>query len=91
MSIRNKIASIAFVFLVIFGTVVCISTILQRQLSGEIESTFEYNVPIRTSISDFDVLSGDYELLVLRLVRRSNVPQTEVESISARCARTLSR
>ena len=83
MSIRNKIASIAFVFLVIFGTVVCISTILQRQLSGEIESTFEYNVPIRTSISDFDVLSGDYELLVLRLVRRSNVPQTEVESISA--------
>ena len=84
MSIRNKIASIAFVFLVIFGIVVCISTILQRQLSGEIESTFEYNVPIRTAIADFDVLSDEYELLVLRLVRRSNVPQSEVESESAR-------
>jgi adenylate cyclase len=84
MSIRIKIASIACVFLVIFGIVIGVSTILQGQLATEVQSTFQYNVPIRTFIANFDVLSDEYELIILRLVRRSDVPRTEVESETAR-------
>jgi len=84
MTIRLKILSIAFAFLVIFGIVISVSTVLQHRLSREVHSTFQYNTPIRTLISDFDVLSDEYELIVLRLVRRSGAPHTEIESEIAR-------
>jgi adenylate cyclase len=74
MSIRIKIASIACVFLVIFGIVIGVSTILQSRLAAEVQSTFQYNTPIRTLIADFDVLSDEYELIILRLVRHPDFP-----------------
>jgi adenylate cyclase len=84
MSIRIKIASIACVFLVIFGIVTSVSTTLQRRLSREVQSTFRYNTPIRSLISNFDVLSDEYELIILRLVRRPDAPPAEIESEIAR-------
>jgi adenylate cyclase len=84
MSIRIKIASIACVFLVIFGIVIGVSTVLQSRLAAEVQSTFQYNTPIRTVIANFDVLSDEYELIILRLGRRSDVPRTQVESEIAR-------
>ena len=84
MTIRLKIQSIAFVFLIIFGIVIGVSAWWQHRLSDEVYSTFQYNTPIRTLISDFDVRSDEYELLVLRLVRRTDVPRAEMESEIAR-------
>jgi len=84
MSIRLRILSIAFALLLIFGVVIGISTVLQHRLSSEVRSTFQYNVPIRTLIADFDVLSDEYELVVLRLLRRPDAPQQEVEAETAR-------
>jgi adenylate cyclase len=84
MTIRLKIQSIAFVFLVIFGIVIGVSAWWQRRLSDEVYSTFQYNTPIRTLISDFDVRTDEYELIVLRLVRRTDVPQSEIENEIAR-------
>jgi adenylate cyclase len=80
MTIRLKILSIAFASLFIFGIAIGVSTYLQRKLSREVHSTFQYNAPIRTLVSEFDVLSYEYELIVLRLVRRSDAPKTEIKS-----------
>jgi adenylate cyclase len=84
MTIRIKILSISLAFLVIFGVVISVSTNLQRRLSREVHSTFQYNTPVRTLISDFDVLSDEYELIVLRLVRRTDASPAEIESEIAR-------
>jgi adenylate cyclase len=91
MPIRIKILSIAFAFLVIFGIVIGVSTFLQRKLSSEVRSTFQYNAPIRTIVSDFDVLSYEYELIALRLVRRSDAPKAEIESEIARARNDAAR
>ena len=41
-------------------------------------------MPLRTALSDFDVLTDRFELIALRLLRRSDVPQAEIESEIAR-------
>jgi adenylate cyclase len=76
--------SIAFALLVIFGIVIIISTIQQHELATEIEAMGQYNMPIRASLSDFEVLSNEYELIILRLVRRPDAPPAEIESETAR-------
>jgi adenylate cyclase len=84
MPIRFKVLSIAFALLIIFGVVITYSTIEHRRLAMEIDAIGHYNMPIRAALSDFDVLSNEYELLVLRLVRRFDVPRAEIESETAR-------
>jgi adenylate cyclase len=91
MSIRLKILSIAFAFLLIFGIVISVARTLQHRLADEVHSTFQYNVPIRTLISEFDVLSDEYELIVLRLVRRSDAQKTEIEREIARARQDAKR
>jgi len=84
MPIRFKVLSIAFALLVIFGIVITYSTIQHHRLAAEIEAIGHYNMPLRTALSDFDVLSDEYELIALRLLRRSDVRQAEIESEIAR-------
>jgi adenylate cyclase len=84
MPIRFKVLSIALALLVIFGVVITYSTIQHHRLAAEIEAIGQYNIPVRTALSDFDVLSNEYELVVLRLARRSDAPQAEIESETAR-------
>ncbi|HEV3002842.1 MAG TPA: adenylate/guanylate cyclase domain-containing protein [Pirellulales bacterium] len=91
MTIRIKILSISLAFLVIFGIVIIVSTVLQHRLSSEVHSTFQYNTPVRTLISDFDVLSDEYELIVLRLVRRTDAAQAEIEREIARARKDAER
>ncbi len=84
MPIRIKILSIALALQVIFGIVIIIVTLQQHRVSTELHAIVSYNHPIRTAVAEFDVLSDEYELIILRLVRRSDVPETEIESESAR-------
>src|SRR6516162_10288200 len=84
MPIRLKVLSIAFALLIIFGIVITYSTIQHHRLAAEIEAIGHYNMPLRTALSDFDVLSDEYELIALRLLRRPNVPKAEIESEIAR-------
>jgi adenylate cyclase len=84
MSIRFKVLSIAFALLLIFGIVTIYSTVQQHRLAAEMDAMGRYNMPIRTALSDFDVTSDEYELIALRLVRRSDVPGAELESETAR-------
>jgi adenylate cyclase len=82
--IRLKILSVAVALLVIFGIVILYSTIQHRRLAAEIEAIGEYNLPIRAALSNFDANTDEYELTVLRLIRRSDVPKEEIESETAR-------
>jgi adenylate cyclase len=84
MPIRFKVLSIALALLVIFGVVITYSTIEHHRLKTGLEALGHYNMPIRTALADFDVLSDEYELIVLRLLRRSDAPNAEIESETAR-------
>lgn len=80
MTIRFKILALAFAILIIFGVVVGISTWLQHQFMAQIVAITRYNTPLRTLIADFDVRTDEYELIIMRLLRRTNVTENELES-----------
>ena len=84
MTIRIKILSITVSLLVVFGIVVGVSAILQRQVANEVSSITRYHDPLTAAIADFDVVSFEYELLLLRLLRRADAEKNEIESITQR-------
>ena len=77
MTIRLKILSLAFLILIIFGVVLGISTSLQHDFIIQIDA------PLRTLIARFDVLTYEYELIMMRLLRRSDITQRDIESARA--------
>src|SRR5262249_31217733 len=79
MTLRLKILSLAFVILIIFGVVVGISTWLQHQVMRQIDVLTRYNNPLRTVIAQFDVLTYEYELIIMRALRRTDITQNELE------------
>jgi len=79
MTIRLKILSLAFILLLIFGIVIGVSALLQHQFLGELEVVAGYEVPLRSLIADFDVLTDEYELIPMRLLRRIDASQEEIE------------
>jgi class 3 adenylate cyclase len=84
MTIRLKILSIAVALLLVFGIVVGISAILQRQVAGQIGGITRYHQPLTAAIANFDAISFEYELLPLRLLRRSDVSRSDIDSAAER-------
>jgi adenylate cyclase len=84
MTIRIKILSITISLLVVFGIVVGVSAILQRQVTNDVSSITRYHDPLTAAIANFDVVSFEYELLPLRLLRRPDVDKSEIESVTQR-------
>jgi len=76
--IRLKILSVTLALLVIFGVVIFYSSVQHRRLAAEVEAIVRYNLPIRAALGDFDVVSDEYELIVLRPARRTDVPPSEL-------------
>jgi class 3 adenylate cyclase len=81
MTIRFKILALAYVILIIFGVVVGISTWLQHQFTNQIAAITRYHTPLRTLIADFDVRTDEYELIILRLLRLTDVTHDELENV----------
>jgi adenylate cyclase len=77
MTIRLKILSVAFALLIVFGVVVGVSAILQHLITRQIGGITRYHQPLSALIADFDVNTFEYELVPLRLLRRSGVTPTE--------------
>ncbi|HTQ34651.1 MAG TPA: adenylate/guanylate cyclase domain-containing protein [Stellaceae bacterium] len=84
MPIRLKILSIAIALLVVFGIVVGISAVLQEQVAHEIGGVTRYHQPLVRAIADFDVISFEYELIPLRLLRTTDASPTEIDGAVAR-------
>jgi hypothetical protein len=80
MTIRLKILSLAFLILIIFGVVLGISTSLQHDFIIQIDALTRYHIPLRTLIARFDVLTYEYELITMRLLRRSDITPHDIES-----------
>jgi hypothetical protein len=83
VTIRLKILSLAFLILIIFGVVVGVSTSLQHDFIIQIHALTRYHIPLRTLIARFDVLTYEYEPITMRLLRRSDITQHDIESARA--------
>ena len=91
MTIRFKILAFAFVILLVFGTVVGISTWLQHQFMNQIVAITRYHIPLRTLISDFDVRTDRYEVIILRLLRQPAITQNEFEATKSQARQEAKR
>jgi adenylate cyclase len=84
MTLRLKILSIAIALLAVFGIVVGISAVLQREVTIELGGITRYHEKLNAAIADFDVISFEYELVPLRLLRSSAAGSAEISSLAAR-------
>lgn len=84
MTIRLKILSIAIALLVVFGIVIGISAVLQRRAANEIGGITRYHEKLIAAITDFDVISDEYELVPLRLLRRAAVEDDAIARAAQR-------
>ena len=80
MPIRLKILSIAVALLVVFGIVIGVSAVLQEQVTNEIDGITHYHQPLAAAVADFDVITDEYELLPLRLLRLSAPSQSDIDA-----------
>ena len=81
MTVRFKILSIAVALLIVFGIVIGVSGVLQRRVSEDVADIGRYHRPLAATMADFDVLTDEYELLLLRLLRRSDLKQSDIDRI----------
>jgi adenylate cyclase len=84
MTVRLKIHSIAVALLVVFGIVIGISAVLQSQVSSDIAGISRYHQPLASAMANFDVISDDYELELLRLLRLPDLDKAQIDSINER-------
>ncbi|HXQ53458.1 MAG TPA: adenylate/guanylate cyclase domain-containing protein [Stellaceae bacterium] len=84
MSIRVKILSLAFTLLVIFGIVVGASAFLVREVATEVGGITRFHEPLIAHIANLDVITDEYELIVLRMMRRIDLTQSDIETRLAR-------
>ncbi|HUK60315.1 MAG TPA: adenylate/guanylate cyclase domain-containing protein [Stellaceae bacterium] len=78
MTLRLKILSIALALLVVFGIVVGVSAILQQQVTHEVGDVTRYHEPLTAFVADLDVITFEYELVPLRLLRRTDASPDEI-------------
>lgn len=98
MRIRFKILAIAYVLLVLFGATVGVSVIQQARIRNELGAIVDYPAPVVVAISDFDVGTSDYELVLRRLLRQSSptpgdldAAQKRIDELAKRLADDLAR
>ena len=80
MPIRLKILSIAVALLIVFGIVIGVSAVLQEQVTNEIDGITRYHQPLAAAVADFDVITDEYELLALRLLRLTAPSQSDIDA-----------
>ena len=84
MTVRLKILSIAVALLVVFGIVIGISAVLQRQVNADVGGITRYHQPLAAAMADFDVISFEYELLPLRLLRSADPQKGDSDHAASR-------
>ncbi len=91
MSIRAKFFALAGILLVLFGAVVGVLSILQRDTAHKLQDIVEHHQPLRRLLADLDVDTDEYELRVERLRRQPNRPADELASAAADIERVGTR
>src|SRR5690242_2443422 len=67
MSIRAKFFALTGILLVLFGAVVGILSMFQRNTAHKLSDIVEHHQPIRRLLADLDVQTDEYELQIYRL------------------------
>ena len=71
MSVRGKILAISGILLLLFAAVLVGSVVMQKQAGTKRATIIEIYLPLVDIIADLDVATDEYELILQRLIRRS--------------------
>ena len=69
MTIRKKIFILAGILLALFGLVVGALAFVQKLNNDQISNIVAYELPLTRLVSEFDVDTDKYELVILRALR----------------------
>ena len=72
LTVRGKILAISGVLLLLFAAVLVGSVIMQKQSGAKRATIIDIYLPLVDIIADLDVATDEYELILQRLVRRSD-------------------
>jgi adenylate cyclase len=71
MTVRAKILAVSGVMLLLFAAVLVGSVVMQKQSSAKRATIMDVHLPLASAIADLDVATDEYELIIQRLLRRS--------------------
>jgi len=91
MTVRVKILILSAVLLLLFAVVLGSSMIMQRRSSDKVAAIIEFQLPLAAAISDLDVATSDYELLLERMLRRNDDSPAAAEAEPKVLDRTKAR
>ena len=79
MTVRIKILALSVALLLIFAIVLVLSVAMQRRTSHQVSAIIDFHLPLAAVISDLDVATDEFELLVDRLLLLPDVTPSAVE------------
>jgi adenylate cyclase len=81
MTVRAKILILCGSLLLLFAIVLVGSVMLQKHSSDKVAAIVDFHLPLAEAISDLDVATGEYELIIRRFLRKgSDVITTPTEA-----------
>jgi len=72
MTMRKKIFILTGILLALFGLVVGALALVQKLNNDQISNILAYELPLTRLVSEFDVDTDKYELVVLRALREDS-------------------
>src|SRR5262245_21026232 len=91
MTVRAKILVLSAALLLLFAVVLASSMVMQTHGSNKVAGLVEFHLPLTALISDLDVATSDYELMIERMLRRDRDTPTEQELEQAKLQRIKAR
>jgi adenylate cyclase len=80
MTVRIKILALSVALLLIFAVVLVSSVVMQRRTSHQVSAIIDFHLPLAAVISDLDVATDEFELVVDRLLLLPTVTPSAVEA-----------
>src|SRR5690242_18030870 len=91
MSIRTKVFALAGILLLLFGAVIGVLALLQRNTLDHLGDMATYHRPLTQLLADVDVATFEYELLVERMRRRTDRDEAGLQRAAAEVAAVADR
>jgi adenylate cyclase len=80
MTIRKKIFLLAGILLALFGVVVGVLAMVQKLNSDQLGNILSYELPLSRSVTEFDVYTDRYEIVILRVLLQEPGNSSEVQA-----------
>src|SRR6185369_3604813 len=83
MTIRKKIFLLAGILLALFGVVVGVLAMVQKLNSDQLGNILSYELPLSRSVTEFDVYTDRYEIVILRVLLQEPGNSSEVQAAAS--------